>query len=171
MNEETVYNLAKVERKITTPVGRLTIEDLEDIVEDPPVVDFKTYIRLKSMSQEQLLEMEPALEVLAPDEDLFFYFTRGYLRNNPYLRSKINDFYNFDKLDEINQDLLLKIYKTKTNYLNRTSSHPLEYLIFAYDKVMGTESRVRELAEANGLNISGYEDADEGFVNELSYLL
>jgi hypothetical protein len=172
MNEEKlVYNISKNERQIVTPVGRFTSNELEDIVEDPPIVDYKNYIKLRKLDP---LEIEPVLGEIIPNinrEDAFFYLTRGYLPNNPYIRDKINRYYQYDKLDDINKELIDKMYGDKMKFINRTTKHKYEDLVINYDKFMGIENKVRELAENTNINIDNYEDADEGLINEINYRL
>lgn len=69
------------------------------------------------------------------------------------------------------RDCLLMPYNgDEESYLQSKVEHEMERLIFEYVKIMGEVDLVRELAEANGLDIVGYEDPDIGFVVEIRSL-
>jgi hypothetical protein len=174
MNEEFVYNKAKNQRKVDFGFGRLSVEELEDIVEDPPIVDYKTYMRYRGYNLGKLLSLQPALSIILPkitQDEVFFYFTRGYIPNQTNIREKINDYYKYEGLEEINKTLIDQMYGGRQGFINRTSKNKLEDLVFTYDKIMGYKDKVYNLGKLNGLRMDLYDDSDEAFYNELYFLL
>ena len=150
--------------------GNITETEVTEIIQYPPVVTFEQYQHLKSLGKEIMRE-EPDLKKIKPDvtrSEVFFYLTRGFLPNYPNIRDQIDRIYELRHfVAPFIRGLLMQIYGSERNYAMNPDYSPLEELLLAYNQVMGIPGLVTALASANDMNITGYDDADIGFITEI----
>jgi len=140
-------------------IGSLKNIDLFEINQDPPNVDLETYKSLTLLDKSQLLKKAAGIERFYPNinkKDLFFYLTRGKLPEDTQIFEKLSRLNKFEKLLDINQDLLLLIYKTPEDFASASKDSRkknIENLIFLYDELLGIKSTPGLISRMAGIDL------------------
>jgi len=140
-------------------IGSLKNIDLFEINQDPPNVDLETYKSLTLLDKSQLLKKAAGIERFYPNinkKDLFFYLTRGRLPEDTQIFEKLSRLNKFEKLLDINQDLLLLIYKTPEDFASASKDSRkknIENLIFLYDELLGIKSTPGLISRMAGIDL------------------
>jgi len=140
-------------------IGSLKNIDLIEIGQDPPNVDLETYKSLDLLDKPQLLKKASGIERFYPTitkKDLFFYLTRNRLPEDTRISEKLERLNKFERLINLNQDLLLLIYKTPEAFAEAsgdTRKKNIEDVVFLYDELMGIRSTPSLISRMAGIDL------------------
>jgi hypothetical protein len=173
-SEVKAYNMAR-SKGYTFPnvdkIGRLSQSELDHIATYSPNVSFRSYMKIRDMTKEELLQLYPSLASLTMDpsyEDLFYYATRGWSPTYPYLGPSIKRYDHYNRLSLPIQRLLDKMYGGQVEFAKAVKNHPLEGVAMTFEQTMDRDSLTRKLAQNAGIHIREDENASDAMLARLN---
>jgi len=159
--EEEAYQKAREGYKYPFyfQIGSLEYADLIDIGYDPPNVDLKTYKAVHLLDKPQLLKKARGIERFYPSiskKDLAFYLTRGRLPDDNRIAEKLKRLNRFEKMDVLNQNLLLLVYGSPEAFASVIPSKRkknIEEIVLLYDELMGIPSTPGLISVMAGIDL------------------
>jgi len=140
--EEEAFNLANAGLvfQYDSLLGDITYDELTAIRQYPVVTDYKTYLKIRKMSKDEMLALLPYGSEFFDNLDeaaLFRFLSRGINLDRPDMPRMIIRLNRFKQAQDFVKDILLDIYGNLKQYATTQDVHPVEGPLLDYDTNLG----------------------------------